>query len=214
MRLSLNRVVPLPLKDKVNAYNSWVWNQELNFNKGEQVFIQAPSGTGKTTLVHLLYGLRSDYDGKINWSAYRMDNIKPEQLSQLRATSISVVFQDLRLFPELTAWENIEIKRRLTNVVTEFDAEQWLGRLGLDGKLHMRAATMSYGEQQRVAIVRALVQPFEWLLLDEPFSHLDNFNKQKAIALIKEVLETTKGGLILADLEDNDFFPYTTKLLL
>lgn len=214
MRLSLEHIVPHPLKEQINSYNSWVWNQKLDFNKGEHIFIQAPSGTGKSTLMHMLYGLRKDYSGKIHWSAYNMSNVKAEQLSQMRASSISIVFQDLRLFPELTALENVEIKRRLTNTVTEHDAEKCLKRLGLEERLNSKAATLSYGEQQRVAIVRALVQPFEWLLLDEPFSHLDSFNRQRALTLIKEVADVHRAGILLADLDDNDYLVYTRKLML
>lgn len=214
MRLSLEQVVPIPLRDKINAYNSWVWNQKVTFNEGEHIFIQAPSGTGKTTLVHMLYGLRRDYTGMIHWSAYKMSDIDREQLSQIRASYISVIFQDMRLFPELTAYENLEIKRSLTNVVQEHEAIKMLERLGLKDKLNARASTLSYGEQQRVAIVRALLQPFNWLLMDEPFSHLDNANIQKAVALIKEVVEMNRAGIIMADLEDNNYFTYSRKLLL
>ncbi len=214
MRLSLEKLIPVPLKDRINEYNSWIWNQELVFNSGERISIQAPSGTGKTTLIHFLYGLRKDYEGKIYWSAFNMSAINAEQLSQIRASYVSVIFQDMRLFPELTAWENLEVKRRLTNTVSEYDAEKWIERLGLKDKLDRPARTLSYGEQQRVAIVRALLQPFEWLIMDEPFSHLDHANRQRAIALIREVADRHRAGIILADLEDNDFFTYSRKLLL
>lgn len=214
MRLGLEQVIPIPLKDRISEYHSRIWGEKLVFNSGEYIFIQAPSGTGKTTLIHFLYGLRNDYEGKIHWSAFKMNDINAEQLSQLRASSVSVIFQDMRLFPELTTWENLEIKRRLTGTVSEHDAEKWLERLGLKHKMNSLASTLSYGEQQRVAIVRALLQPFDWLLMDEPFSHLDHANKQRAIALIKDVAGMHKAGIIIADLEDNDHFTYTRKLLL
>lgn len=214
MRLSLEQLVPIPLRDKVKASNSWVWNQKIQFNEGEHIFIQAPSGTGKTTLVHMLYGIRKDYEGKIHWSAFKMGEINKEQLSQLRASYVSVVFQDMRLFPNLTAWENLDVKRKLTNVVSEFEAEKMMDRLGLKDKMKSLAGTLSYGEQQRLAIIRALLQPFSWLLMDEPFSHLDHANRKKAIALIEEVVSMNKAGIILADLEDNDYFTYTRKILL
>ncbi len=214
MRLSIDHIVPIPMKDKINEYNSRVWNQQLQFNSGEKLFIQAPSGTGKTTLVHFLYGLRKDYEGSIRWGSFKMQDIDNEQLSQLRAASISVIFQDMRLFPELTTWENLEVKRRLTNTVSEYDAEKWMDKLGIKHKMDSPASKLSYGEQQRVAIVRAMLQPFEWLVMDEPFSHLDHANRQRAIALINEVAEMNKAGILLADLDDNDYFTYTRKLLL
>jgi putative ABC transport system ATP-binding protein len=214
MRLSIDHIVPIPMKDKIDEYHSRVWNQQLQFNSGEKLFIQAPSGTGKTTLVHFLYGLRKDYEGSIRWGSFKMRDIDKEQLSQLRAASVSVIFQDMRLFPELTTWENLEVKRRLTNTVSEYDAEKWMDKLGIKHKMDSPASKLSYGEQQRVAIVRAMLQPFEWLVMDEPFSHLDHANRQRAIALINEVTEMNKAGILLADLDDNDYFTYTRKLLL
>jgi putative ABC transport system ATP-binding protein len=89
-----------------------------------------------------------------------------------------------------------------------------LDRLGLKDKKNSIGSTLSYGEQQRVAIVRALMQPFEWLLMDEPFSHLDHANTQKAIGLIQEVVKKHNAGMLLADLDENNFFPYTQTIML
>ncbi len=214
MRLSINHLIPLPLKQQHNTYNATAWKQDLVFNQGEHILVQGPSGSGKTLFINTLYGLRKDFAGKVHWGAYNLHEITAQQLSQLRAASISVVFQDLRLFPELTVWENIDIKRRITDTVTGYDAEQWLGRLGLGNKLEAPAAQLSAGEQQRVAIVRALSQPFEWLLLDEPFSHLDFFNRQKAVALIKEVAGYTRAGIIVSSVAMNEDFVYDKKMLL
>ncbi len=214
MQLSLQGIIPVPLAEKVNAYQSGMWKNNRTFNKGEYVFIQAPSGTGKTTLIHILYGLRKDYTGDAKWNNISLANTDNETLAGLRTNSVSVIFQDLRLFPELTAWENVDLKRRLTNTVSEQQANEWLTRLGLNEKKNSMGATLSYGEQQRVAIVRALVQPFEWLLMDEPFSHLDHANTQKAINLIGEVVKQHGAGMILADLDENNFFAYTQTVIL
>ena len=214
MQLSLQGIIPVPLREKVNTYQSGIWKSNLSISKGQYVFVQAPSGTGKTTLIHILYGLRKDYEGTIKWSDTNLTLADSETLATLRTNGISVIFQDMRLFPELTAWENMEIKRRLTNTVTEQQAHDWLDRLGLKDKKNATANTLSYGEQQRVAIVRSLLQPFEWLLMDEPFSHLDHANTQKAIALIAEVVKQHNAGMILADLDENNFFPYTQTLML
>jgi ABC-type lipoprotein export system ATPase subunit len=214
MQLSLQGIIPVPLREKVTAYRSGMWNTALALNKGQYIFIQAPSGTGKTTLIHILYGLRKDYEGDVKWGTYSLKTADNETLATLRTNNISVIFQDMRLFPELTAWENIEIKRKLTNTVTEEQAKEWLDRLGLKDKKNSMGNTLSYGEQQRVAIVRALLQPFEWLLMDEPFSHLDNANTAKAIALIAEVVKQRNAGMILADLDENSFFPYTQTIIL
>lgn len=214
MQLSLQQVIPVPLREKVNAYQSGLWNTSKAFDQGTYLFIQAPSGTGKTTLVHILYGLRKDFEGDIKWGNLSLTSSDTEALAKLRTNNISVIFQDMRLFPELTAWENLDIKRRLTNTVTEQQVMDWLTRLGMKDKKDSLASTLSYGEQQRIAIIRALLQPFDWLLMDEPFSHLDHANIQKAIALIGEVVQQHKAGIILADLDENTFFPYTQTIVL
>ena len=214
MQLSLQGIVPVPLREKVNNYQSGLWKTERLLNKPEYLFVQAPSGTGKTTLIHILYGLRKDYEGDVKWGTNALKAIDSESLSTLRTNNISVIFQDMRLFPELTAWENLDIKRKLTNTVTEQQVAEWLDRLGMKDKKDSMGNTLSYGEQQRVAIIRALLQPFEWLLMDEPFSHLDHANIDKAIALISEVVKSRNAGMILADLDDNNFFPYTQKIIL
>ena len=214
MKLSLQGVIPVPLREKVTIGKSGMWNTSVSFNKGEYVFVQAPSGTGKTTLIHILYGMRNDYTGDVKWQEKPLSTTDNETLAVLRTQNISVIFQDMRLFPELTAWENIDIKRRLTNTVTESEANAWLDKLGLQDKKNSIGSTLSYGEQQRVAIVRALVQPFEWLLMDEPFSHLDHANTKKAIDLILEVVKKHNAGMILADLDENTYFPYSQTVLL
>lgn len=214
MVLSLQQVVPLPLRDKVTGNGSGIWNKHITFEKGSLVFIQAPSGTGKTTLIHILYRLRNDYEGIVRWGDSITAKINEEQLATLRAKNISVIFQDMRLFPDLTAWENLEIKRKLSNTVTQEKVLEWLDRLGLKDKKNTPAAIMSYGEQQRVSIIRALLQPFDWLLMDEPFSHLDVANTEKAITLIQEIVTALNAGMVLADLDDNNYFPYTQKIML
>jgi putative ABC transport system ATP-binding protein len=137
-----------------------------------------------------------------------------EKTAQLRRDGLSVVFQDLRIFPVLNGWENLEVKRILTGTETAERAEAWMDRLGIGDKKVASGRTLSYGEQQRLAIVRSLLQPFRWLLMDEPFSHLDKENMRRAAALIAEVVEERGASLLLADLDANDYFPYTQTLTL
>jgi len=214
MQLSLQDLVPIPLKEKVLSRNSAVWNRQLQFRSPEYLFIQAPSGTGKTTLVHSLYGLRTDYTGSVQWNDTRLEKADPEAVATLRSRELSVIFQDMRLFPDLTAWENLELKRSLTDTVPAAQVAAWMERLGIGDKKESLGRTLSYGEQQRVAIIRALLQPFQWLLMDEPFSHLDKRNTEIAASLILEVVQANKAGILLADLDENTFFPYHQTLFL
>ena len=214
MQLFLQGLVPLPLREKVSARKSDIWSCELRFNSGDRLFVKAPSGTGKTTLIHILYGLRADYEGSVLWGNEQLSKANPEVVSQLRKNDVSIVFQDMRLLPELTLGENLELKRQLTGTVSELQLTDWLSRLGIADKKNALANTLSYGEQQRAAIIRALLQPFKWLLMDKPFSHLDKANIEKAIALIKEIVDNNNAGMLLADLDDNTYFPYSQTLIL
>lgn len=209
MILSLHNVVPTPLKDKVLQQGSDVWNREVRFSAGQCTKIKAPSGTGKTTLIHSLYKLREDYSGKIEWDGMSLQQLPAEQLAQYRQEKISIIFQDLRLFPNLSSFENIELKRVLQRPY--YDQEKifsMAAELGVQHILHQKAGICSYGEQQRVAIIRALIHPFSMLVMDEPFSHLDQANTAKAAALIMRECKDRNAGFIITDLDDDDHFAY------
>lgn len=213
MQIELKQVVPVPLKDKFMQRPSGVWNTSVTFGQGECIKIKAPSGTGKTTLVHILYKLRSDYEGEVLLDGNEARNINDDSLALLRQNKLSIIFQDLRLFPNLTAKENIELKRVLQKPYCETAAiDEMAAALGVTHILNQRAGLCSYGEQQRIAIIRALVQPFSWLIMDEPFSHLDQANIAKAAALIQQECNKRGAGFILTDLDDDNHFAYTRQL--
>jgi putative ABC transport system ATP-binding protein len=213
MQLELQNIIPIPLKDKLLQRNSDVWNKSLQFESRNFIKIKAPSGTGKTTFVHIIYKLRKDFEGGVLWNKKSLSLINQNELAVLRQQNISIIFQDLRLFPNLTARENIELNRVLqqpiyeSNIINEM-AEQ----LGISSILNQKASMCSYGEQQRIAIIRSLMQPFNWLIMDEPFSHLDKNNINKAAALIETECKKRNAGFILTDLEDDEHFNYTTQL--
>jgi ABC-type lipoprotein export system ATPase subunit len=210
MQIQLQQVVPIPLKEKFSQRQSAVWNTNITFHEEDWIKIVAPSGTGKTTLMNILYKARHDYEGSVKWGNNDLRNIMGDELAKLRQQNVSVIFQDLRLFENLTARENIELKRVLqkpfyeTSVIDEMAAS-----LGITHILDQRAGVCSYGEQQRIAIIRALMQPFEWLMMDEPFSHLDIANTQKAVTLIAAECKKRKAGFILTGLDEDSLFPYT-----
>jgi putative ABC transport system ATP-binding protein len=156
--------------------------------------------------------MRNDYNGSISYDNRPIRDFTPEDFAQLRKNHISIVFQDLRLFPAQTVQQNLEIKRQLNPFHKPSKIEEMASRLGLADKLNSICSTCSYGEQQRIAIIRSLLQPFDFLLLDEPFSHLDDNNAQKAMSLMMEEAELRRAGIIFADLERIDFYPYTRLL--
>jgi len=215
LSLSLHQLLPVPLRDRFALRTSALWQRDIVWNDPEQrVFVQAPSGTGKTTLIHILYGLRSDYDGRVVWGAKTLREMDAAGISLLRRESASIIFQDMRLFPALTAWENLEIKRVLTNTVSAEEVRVWMEALGIADRADKLASTLSYGEQQRVAIIRALLQPFQWLLMDEPFSHLDKANTALAARLIADIVARNGASFLFVDLDDNAHFDYTKKMML
>ncbi len=103
-------------------------------------------------------------------------------------------------------YENIEIKRALKSFHNENKIIEMSGRLGIETKLKQICRKCSYGEQQRICIIRALQQPFELLLMDEPFSNLDEINRKKAMELIEEEASARKATLILFDLKEIEYF--------
>lgn len=215
MQIQLQGVVPIPLKDRFLQRSSGVWNATLSFAEGEWIKIKAPSGTGKTTLVHTLYKMRADYEGSVQWNGKNLQQITGDELAQMRQQEVSIIFQDLRLFAQLTARENIELKRVLQKPYYESNViDEMAANLGVAHILDQRAGLCSYGEQQRIAVIRALVQPFKWLIMDEPFSHLDHENTAKAAALIASECSKRKAGFIITDLDDDNHFTYTKYLQL
>ena len=234
--IQLTKVIPLPLLENGLNPASDVFNTEgVLFEKGKNYLITAPSGKGKSTLIHAVYGLRDDYQGSIFFEKKDIRTQSVEDWAVIRQQKLAIVFQDLRLFLNLTARENIELKRQLTdndslkntqnpqlktqnskpatqNTPSVSDLENWSKRLGIADFLDKTAATLSYGQRQRVAIIRALAQPFDYLLLDEPFSHLDTENIKIATDIIKEACEQQKAGLLLVSLGDAYFFDYDKRV--
>lgn len=213
MQISLQQVAPTFI-EPANFPTSQVWNSIIDFNAGEKIQIVAPSGSGKTSLIHFLYGLRKDYSGSIAFNEKKICGFNAEDFASYRQKYISIVFQDLRLFTEQTVLQNLEVKRQLDPFHTENKIAAMARRLGIENKLNNLCKTCSYGEQQRIAIIRSLQQPFDFLFLDEPFSHLDDDNQKIAMELIEEEARLRKASIILADLRPVEFFEADKTLML
>lgn len=173
-----------------------IWLADFRFERGKSYLIEAQSGLGKSSLCSYIYGQRSDYRGEILFDGENVAQFSMEQWCGLRRESLSTLFQDLKLFGELTALENVQIKNQLTGCQTEQRIVEWFEELGIGDKLHARVDRMSFGQQQRVALIRALCQPIDFLLLDEPVSHLDELNSNIMRDVILRELSRQGAGLI------------------
>lgn len=216
MVITAQQLLPAPLADKLKDKKSQVWNNTVQFESNNYTKIIAPSGTGKTTLIHCLYGLRTDFTGKVLYNNAPTNIINKEAMAVVRQKQLSVIFQDLRLFANLTALENILLKCTMHKPYTsEQQVVTMAAQLGITAAILKQPISIcSYGEQQRIAIIRALVQPFELLLMDEPFSHLDAHNTVLAAQLIKEQCNLRGAGFVLTDLDADTHFVYSKQLYL
>ena len=210
----LHHVKPRPIFSTPLPYESDIWNRDLTLDEQRRYLVSAPSGRGKSTFVHILYGLRSDYEGLVTYRGKPVLDTDDDTRADWRQRQQSIVFQDLRLFPHLTGLQNLQVKMQLTQAPDEMRIRDYCSRLGIAGLLDQSAGTMSYGQQQRFAIVRALLQPFEILLLDEPFSHLDADNTEAAGALIEEVVSDQEAAMILVSLGDRYGMEFDEELVL
>ncbi len=204
MNITINEIMPDPLRETDNS-GSEVWLREgLVFKGGRSYLVSAPSGKGKTTLLAILFGIRKDFSGMFFLDDTPASGIGLNEWTGIRRNRLSYVFQGLRLFPKLTAEENIKIKNNLTGFKSDEEINRMAGMLGLQALMKKEAQYLSFGQQQRIAVIRALCQPFEFLFLDEPFSHLDKDNINTTFGLIKEECSRQGAGCILTSL-GNDY---------
>ncbi|MCB0735877.1 MAG: ATP-binding cassette domain-containing protein [Bacteroidetes bacterium] len=195
-KLKLQNVVPSYLPEKY-VLNSGVWNQSFEIDSGSHFQFQALSGKGKSTLINCLFGALKSYSGDITIGGISLKTANHQQLSSLRSSVLSCVPQGLGLFQNLTLKENIELKNALTKHKTEQEIAEMAEQLGINSVLHQKASTASFGQRQRAAIIRALCQPFAFLLLDEPFSHLDNDSTSASLTLILNEAEKQNASVVL-----------------
>lgn len=199
MDIRLQHIVPKPFAGDVTAHP--VWGQDFTFHSPKNYLLTAPSGKGKSTLLHILHGSRNDFSGTLWLNEKDSATFRPSEWASYRSEKIAVVFQDLRLFPQLSARENLRIPH-LIHSNPNFEAEQaeYVAALDMDGHLDKKCGILSLGQQQRIALIRALLQDFNWLLMDEPFSHLDRANQEIASQLIHQVLAHKKASMIVSSL--------------
>lgn len=198
-KIELKNVLPEVFAQR-DSISSDIWHQDVVIEKGKSYLVEAHSGTGKSSLCSYLIGYRNDYQGIICFDDKNIRNLSVDDWVGLRKRSLSLLFQELRLFPELTAYENVAVKNNLTKFKKRKQIEEWFDALGIGDKRDAKVGKMSFGQQQRVAMMRALVQPFDFLLADEPVSHLDDENSRIMGEIMMSEVRAQGAGVIITSI--------------
>lgn len=168
--------------------------------RSERVFLQGESGSGKSTLLSLLSGMFVPSSGQVSVLGTAVSSLSTRERDRFRAGNIGFVFQQFNLIPYLSVLDNILLAARFaatTGVSERVRAEELLIKVNLGVELHDRpAGQLSIGQQQRVAIVRALINSPELLLVDEPTSALDHRNRDSFLELLTEILSESGCAMV------------------
>ena len=199
MKIIFNNVIPIPLKEE-SLTHSQVWDKSISLTNEESYFLSSNSGKGKSTFLNFLYGLRKDYQGTITIDEKDISLFTLQDWSVLRKEKIAYLPQNLELINHLSVWDNLLLKNELTNHYSETEIKNFLNQFNLIDHIEKPINQLSIGQQQRVALIRTLLQPFNTLLLDEPFSHLDEENITIGLKLINEACKKENANYIIATL--------------
>ena len=174
----------------------------LAVERGEFLAVAGPSGSGKSTLLNLLGGLDAPASGRIEIDGNDLSRLAPNALADFRLARIGFVFQQFSLIPVLTAAENVAFpllfRKDLSATARVAAVRHSLDSVGLGAKAHRRPAELSGGEQQRVAVARAVAGKPAILLADEPTANLDHETGGSVVALIRELNRQSGATLVLA----------------
>jgi putative ABC transport system ATP-binding protein len=172
----------------------------LTVARGEVVALVGPSGSGKTTLLCILGCLLTPTGGQIVIDGHKIDAGRPERLRDVRRRSIGFVFQQINLFPSLTASENVEYALNLKGwrgPKARREADRVLEAVGLADRKDFRPRDLSGGQRQRVAIARAVAGPSAVILADEPTGNLDSESGGRVLALIRDLSHSEGRALLI-----------------
>ncbi len=170
---------------------------ELLVEAGAQVLLTGGSGSGKSSLIHLLAGFVPATSGRYSFEGRDVSQLKESEWNQLRAARIGIVFQHYPLLRGFTVRENLLIPMGLAGKIELKRAEDLLERVGLGHRMDYRPAQLSAGQRQRVALVRALINRPALVLADEPTAHLDPESGQEALELLRGLASEVGSTLIL-----------------
>lgn len=212
-KIVLDNALPYVFQDG-RSVTSEVWNSQVQLEKGRLYLVEAASGTGKSSMLSFIYGYRVDYSGQILFDQRPVKSLSVAEWVDIRQRSLSILFQELRLFPELTAWENIAIKNNITHLKTDQQIKTYFEELGIEDKMSQLCGKLSFGQQQRVAMIRTLCQPFDFAFLDEPISHLDDVNGEIMGRLVMEEAQRQGAGVIVTSIGKHMNLNYDVRLKL
>jgi putative ABC transport system ATP-binding protein len=159
----------------------------LQVNQGQFLAVMGASGSGKSTLLHLMAGLASPDEGRVLVNGVELAGMNDRDLTIFRRRQIGLVFQSFNLIPTLTAEENVALPLMLEGRDGDGKVDDVLARLGMEHRRRHRPDAMSGGEQQRVAIGRALVNDPAVILADEPTGNLDSANSKAVCELLRDL---------------------------
>ena len=187
----------------------------LEINPGAFVTIMGPSGSGKSTLLHIIGCLDLPTKGKVFWQGQDISKLSEDDLAQIRGKKIGFVFQQFNLLPNLTALENITLPMVFQGVSEQQRkkrAKELLTSLDLEKRISHRPSELSGGEQQRIAIARALVNDPEIVVADEPTGNLDSTTGKMIMEILIELHQKEKKTIIVVT-HDPHIAGYTEEVI-
>lgn len=204
--ITLDSISPRYFTPKTVNNDSTIWNKVTTFKRGSYYLIIAPSGSGKSTLATSILGNHFQYEGSIFYNQIDIKTQSIEEIVRFRRSEIQLLFQDVRLINDLSIKDNI-LLRTFENKNIDFESKisEYAKTLGIIHILDKKAKNCSYGERQRSAILRSLINPTHFLIYDECFSHLDTDNKKIAFDLITSVTKENGSTVIFFELNG---FPF------
>lgn len=171
---------------------------DLSCNSGETLLITGKSGTGKTTLLHILSGILKPKSGEVVVGSTHIEQLSDKELDQFRGKNIGLVLQQSHFIASLSVLENIEFSSWLSDKAQKIEkATSLLKELGLEDQLYKKPSQLSIGQQQRVSIARALINEPTLFLADEPTSSLDDENAEIVSDLLSNLSKQYKASLII-----------------
>ena len=176
---------------------------QLDIAEGEQVVLRGESGGGKTTLLHIISGIVTADSGSIKLDGTELTKFSESTRDRIRADKMGYVFQTFNLLPAFTALENVRLG--MTFARKKMNAErgkELLNKVGLSDRMHYLPSQLSVGQQQRVAVARALANKPRLLLADEPTANVDPSNQKRIIDLIKDVCRDESVAILLVTHSD------------